>query len=162
MDDPRTCFSILKSALEHIRQALLDILHQYRPQDPQELYRFFKNNRSKIEMLIKQHKLKWNHLNKLMPSNEKTDSSIFGTNLICVVINEFTSLSLPTDLKDDDYSVEASIIRARNLKNRIEISTIRITDNIFNQTVDEIRYILRGLKYRNIQVFDNLLTVIVN
>ena len=153
----------------HIRDALMDILHDEKhglPRDPDELYKnldkeynkskknkfrkYFDEVRNKIEGPI------------LMPSNKKSDSKKWDNMVIVRMITIFRKdIKQPVDgwsakkPDDKDYPLPAFLILAREERNLYFHSVIcKMTLKDFTSRKEDIRNILVGLGYKNIQEFD--------
>ena len=156
----------------HIRNALLDILHDDKhglPRDPVGLYerlteeynkssrnnkfrKFFDSVKHKIEGPI------------LMPSNKESDSQKWDNTLIVRMISIFRRdirepkngwTSKESDVVDEDFPLPGNLILAREIRNLFFHSVIcKMTLYEYKLKKENIRNILLGLGYKHILEFD--------
>ncbi|XP_066920404.1 uncharacterized protein [Clytia hemisphaerica] len=165
-----------------LKIALWEVLHNDKndpnyiglPVDPKSLKTEFKNQIEKIKDLQKKKPTRPKILNKeqvdclLPPNSQETDSKCFDVTLLCVLIIQFTDLPPPvetgswwSEVKPNDISVAAWVIRARNWRNKVlhHSNPDLIDANQFNTFWTECEHILHGLGYVNNAKIQNLKTV---
>ena len=150
----------------HLKDALLDVVHDANhggvPKDPAALYQFFDKNKDKIKKL--QKILKQDQIDLLLTQNQRTFSDKWDITLICVVIINFTSLQPPvkgwkvSPPDSTDTSIAAFVLIARSLRNLFNHATWKtfFEEIDFKPFFDETRKVIAGLKYKNIDQFNDL------
>ena len=148
--------------MEHLQEGLLDVLHEWLPRDPKQLFAYFDSNRYKIFKLQRTKILNNDQIQLILPSNGETDSSKFDITMIVLTIVNFTDLKPPgkgwrRELPIGESSIAAFVVRARQLKNKIAHSISGMISEMFDTICKEMRSILIGLRYKNMGGFENLL-----
>ena len=160
--------TIAQLGLRHITTALRDVFHAYVPRDPEQLYRFFEGIHLRtIQNLMKKGILKQDQIDLLLPPNKITDSSKFDFTLICVSIINFTSLRPPAngwkrrpyDVRD--ISTASFVVRARDLNDKI-MHMVHVDQQMFSYAMDEMRRILIGLRYKDMDAFEKVIELRTN
>ena len=149
----------------HLKDALLDVAHNPNhggvPKDPAALYQFFDKNKDKIKKL---RFLKEDQIDLLLTQNQRTFSDKWDITLICVVIINFTSLQPPvkgwkvSPPDSTDTSIAAFVLIARSLRNLFNHATWKtfFEEIDFKPFFNETRKVIAGLKYKNIDQFNDL------
>ena len=151
-------------ASEHIRNAVLDVLHndvpypdpsyQGLPRDPHLLNTFLSSQQATINNLTRTRILRQNQIDILLPPNSTmTDSSTFDIPIIQLLIRQFTPLTTAAGTWNPpnmlDISKAAFIIRASQLRNSLfhyaDISSMAGTE--FADYWKDVKYVLNGLGY---------------
>lgn len=155
----------------HIRNALLDILHDDEyglPRDPVELYKWLtkeynKSRKNKFRKYFDSVKDKIEGL-ILMPSNKESHSQNWDNTVIVRMISIFRKdIKAPIDGWqskepdiDEDFPLPAYLILAREIRNLFFHSVIcKMTLYEYKLKKENIRNILVGLGYRHMLEFDN-------
>ena len=150
----------------HLKDALLDVVHDANhggvPKDPAALYQFFDKNKDKIKKL--QKILKQDQIDLLLTQNQRTFSDKWDITLICVVIINFTSLQPPvkgwkvSPPDSTDTSIAAFVLIARSLRNLFNHATWKtfFEEIHFKPFFNETRKVIAGLRYKNIDQFNDL------
>lgn len=154
----------------HIRNALLDILHDPEnglPRNSKKLYNelekeYEKGKNNKLKYLIKKKILSTEEINLLMPDSGISNSQDWDITVIIVVIRNFyKGLKAPkggwgTIPNDDDISLAAYLVLAREIRNLFFHSVMDkfkpLSELEFQMKT--IKKILVGLAYKNIDDFD--------
>ena len=114
-------------------------------------------------MLEKKRFIEKGQLKYILPSNGISDSSKFKTPLIILLIINFSDFPPPitgwkTSPIDTDTSIAAFVMRARSFRNEIvHTPTSEMTKKTFESKVNEMRNILIGLQYGNMEGFEKVI-----
>ena len=152
----------------HIRNALLDILHdQYNglPRNPNDLYEKLDKDYCKLKKLKAKKILSEDEINFLMPSSRESNSQDWDITVIVVMIRNFYKGLKPPNGTDgwktkkpehDDFSLAATLVRAREIRN---LFLHNVMDKFkplseFETQMDAVRVVLVGLQYKNMDDFD--------
>lgn len=149
---------VLSSLLNHGEEALLDILHNTQfgglPRDPKQLYKEIKTREQVLRTVKVIRKDQW--LKLLPPKRQETFSKQFDITLLAnLIINCCTQLPKPlngtwdpANLRQNDQSVSANVLRIRTLRNKIVHNGAVLSGVEFSKLKNETKHVILGLGYR--------------